>query len=187
MKMLSALMFSCMLVPPAIAQKQTFTVSPDASEAKMTLKTNHEIVNGTFHVQSGSIAFDRSTSQLSGMLVVASGSGQTGNSSRDKKMNKDILKVSEYATVSFAPKTYTGTLAPEGDSEIQTTGTLTLLGTLHEITVPIHVHIDSKGVIATTHFVIPYVQWGLKNPSFLIWKADSDVAMDIKLSGFLSQ
>ena len=27
----------------------------------MTLKTTHELVNGTFHVQSGSIEFDRSS------------------------------------------------------------------------------------------------------------------------------
>jgi len=30
------------------------------------------------------------------------------------------------------------------------------------------------------------VQWGLKNPSFLIWKAENDVAIDLNLSGQLS-
>jgi len=29
------------------------------------------------------------------------------------------------------------------------------------------------------------VQWGLKNPSFLIWKADDDVTIDLFLAGQL--
>jgi len=71
-----------------------------------------------------------------GVGGVLAGSGKTGNDSRDKKMNKDILKVEQYTTVSFEPKTYTGTIAPSGDSNLQVTGTFTLLGTPHEISIP---------------------------------------------------
>jgi len=34
---------------------------------------------------------------------------------------------------------------------------------------------------------VPYVQWGLKNPSFMIWKADNDVAIDLKLAGTIAK
>jgi hypothetical protein len=37
------------------------------------------------------------------------------------------------------------------------------------------------------HFVVPYVDWGLKNPSFLIWKAENDVAIDLHLVGVISK
>jgi polyisoprenoid-binding protein YceI len=120
-------------------------------------------------------------------VVVLAGSGKTGNDSRDKKMNKDILKVEQFATVSFDPKTYTGALAPSGDSNLQVTGIFTLLGTPHEITIPILVHLEGTTATAKAHFVVPYVDWGLKNPSFLIWKADNDVAIDLFLTGRLSQ
>lgn len=173
------------LAPAALAQHQTFTVNPDASEVKMTLKTTHELVNGTFHLQSGSIEFDRSTPKMSGSVVVLAGSGKTGNGSRDKKMNKDILEVEQHAAVSFEPKSYAGAIATSGDSTIQVTGIFTLLGTPHEITIPILVHLEGTTGTAKTHFVVPYVQWGLKNPSFLIWKADNDVAIDLFLAGRL--
>jgi polyisoprenoid-binding protein YceI len=153
----------------------------------MTLNTTHEIVNGTFHIQSGSIAFDRGTPKMSGSVVVLAGSGKTGNDSRDKKMKKDILVVEQHATVSFEPKTYTGAIAPSGDSNLQVTGIFTLLGAPHEITIPMLVHLDGTGAIAKAHFVVPYVQWGLKNPSFLIWKADNDVAIDLNLVGTISK
>ena len=176
-----------LLAPVALAQQQTFVANPDASEVKITLKTTREVVNGTFHIQSGSLQFDRSAAKISGSVVVLAGSGNTGNGSRDKKMNKDILEVEQHATVSFEPKSYAGAIAPSGDSTIQVNGIFTLLGTPHEITVPTLVHLEGSTATAKAHFVVPYVQWGLKNPSFLIWKADNDVAIDLSLAGQLSK
>jgi len=186
MKSFAALAFAVMLAPAAIAQHHTFAVNSDASEVKMTLNTTHEVVNGTFHIQSGSIEFDRGTSKMSGSVGVLAGSGKTGNDSRDKKMNKDILKVDQFATVSFAPKMYTGTIAASGDSTIQVNGVFTLLGTGHDLTIPMQIHIDGSKATAKAHFVVPYVQWGLKNPSFLFWKAENDVAIDLNLVGQIS-
>jgi hypothetical protein len=176
-----------LLTPAALCQHQTFEINPNASEVKMTLKTTHELVSGTFKVQSGSIGFDPSTPAMSGSVIVLAGSGKTGNDSRDKKMNKDILEVQRYATVSFEPKSYAGSIVPSVDSTIQITGVFKLLGTRHEITVPTLVHLEGSNATAKAHFVIPYVQWGLKNPSFLIWKADNDVAIDLFLAGQLSK
>lgn len=187
MKSFAAFALTALLAPLAFAQHRTFTVNPDASQVKITLNTTHEIVNGTFHIQSGSIQFDRTTPNMAGSVVVLAASGKTGNGSRDKKMNNDILKVDQHATVSFEPRTYTGALAPSGDSTLQVTGIFTLLGTPHQITIPMQVHMDGATATAKSHFMIPYVQWGLKNPSFLIWKADNDVAIDLNLSGTISK
>jgi hypothetical protein len=61
----------------------------------------------------------------------------------------------------------------------------TLLGTPHQITIPILVHLEGAAATAKAHFVVPYVAWGLKNPSFLIWKAEDNVAIDLALAGRL--
>jgi hypothetical protein len=183
MKSFAVVALALTFAPAALAQHQTFALNPDASEVKIKLNTTHEVVNGTFHIQSGSINFDRTASHISGIVIVAAGSGKTGNDSRDKKMNKDILKVDQFATVSFAPKTYTGTIAASGDSTIQVSGVFTLLGTAHDLTISMQIHIDGFKATAKGQFVVPYVQWGLKNPSFLIWKAENDVAIDLTLIG----
>jgi YceI-like domain len=186
MKSFQLLALAVIIAPAALAQHQTFAVNPDASEIKMTLNTTHEIVNGTFHIQSGSIEFDRGAPRMSGSVVVAAGSGKTGNGSRDKKMNKEILQVEQHATVSFEPKSYAGVIAASGDSNIQVMGIFTLLGTPHEITIPMLVHLEGSTATVKAHFAVPYIQWGLKDPSFLIWKADKDVAIDLSLTGRLS-
>ena len=159
MKSIFIFFFAVVLGPAPLAQHQTFVVNPDASEVRMTLHTTHEVVNGTFHIQSGSIEFERGAPKMSGSVVVLAGSGATGNGSRDKKMNKDILKVEQHATVSFEPKSYVGTIAPSGDSTIQVTGVFTQFGTPHEITIPMLVHLDHITATAKAHFVVPYVQW----------------------------
>jgi polyisoprenoid-binding protein YceI len=183
MKSFAVVALALIFAPAILAQPQTFAVNPDSSEVKIKLNTTHEVVNGTFHIQSGSINFDRAASHISGTVIVAAGSGKTGNDSRDKKMNKDILKVEQFGTVSFAPKSYSGTVAASGDSTIQVSGVFTLLGTDHDLTIPMRIHIDGSKATAKGQFVVPYVRWGLKNPSFLIWKAENDVAIDLTLVG----
>ena len=174
------------LVPVALAQHQTFTVTPDSSEVAFTLGASDKPVHGTFHVQSGSIDFARAAPRISGSVVVAAGSGSSGNDSRDKKMTKDVLDASHFAEVSFAPRSYQGTVAPSGDSSIQVTGVFTLHGTPHDLTVPMQIHIDGEKLTAKTHFSVPFVQWGLKDPSFFVLKVEKNVGIDLTLTGHLS-
>ena len=80
MKSFAVFALALILTSAAFAQHQTFVVNPDASEVKMTLKTTHELVNGTFHVQSGSIEFDRGNPKMSGLITVVAGSGKGAGS-----------------------------------------------------------------------------------------------------------
>jgi len=69
MKSFAVFVLAVILASAALAQHQTFAVNPDASEVKMTLNTTHEVVHGSFHVQSGSIEFDHSNSKMSGSVI----------------------------------------------------------------------------------------------------------------------
>lgn len=180
----SAVLASLLLLAvSAFAQHQTFTVDPSASQVSWTLGGTGHHVNGTFHVQSGTIDFDRTAHTISGSVVVAAGSGNSGEASRDKKMKKDVLDVEHYSDITFAPQKLDGTITPTGDSTIQVSGTFTLHGTPHDITVPMQIHIDGGALNAKTHFTVPYVKWGLKDPSVFILKVAKDVDIDLALTG----
>ena len=167
----------------AFAQHQTFTVDPNASQVGWQLGGNGHHVTGTFHVQSGAIDFDRTAHTISGSVVVAAGSGSSGEASRDKKMNNDVLDVAHYSEITFAPQKFDGAIAPTGDSTVQVSGTFTLHGTPHDLTVPMQIHIDAGTLTAKTHFVVPYVKWGLKDPSVFILKVAKEVDVDLTLTG----
>lgn len=169
-----------------LAQHQTLTVNPDSSEIGFTLGGSSHETHGNFHVQGGSIDFDRTARKLAGSVVVAAGSGKTGNDSRDKKMTNDVLDAPHFAEVSFSPHSYQGTIASAGDSTLQVTGTFTLHGTPHELTIPMQVHIDGANCTVKAHFIVPYVQWGLKDPSVFILKVAKEVDLNLTVVGKLS-
>lgn len=171
----------------AFAQHQTFTVNPDSSHVAFTLGGNFHHVEGTFHVQSGSITFDRTAPMMSGIVVVAAGSGNSGEPSRDKKMTTEVLDASQFSEVSFAPKSYQGAIAPVGDSTIQVVGVFTLHGAPHDITIPMQIHIEGANLTAKGQFTVPYVKWGLKDPSWFVAKVAKEVGIDLTLVGTISQ
>jgi polyisoprenoid-binding protein YceI len=102
-------------------------------------------------------------------------------------MHNDVLNVANFTQITFAPKSYQGTIAPSGDSQIQVSGIFTLHGSPHNITVPVQVHIDGANLTAKTHFTVPYVQWGLKDPSVFVLKVAKEVGIDVTLAGRVTQ
>ena len=170
-----------------LAQRQTLNIDSGKFEVHFTLGDALHAVHGTFHVESGNIGFDREDGQMSGTIVVDARSGDSGNSSRDQKMTKDELKASSFSTVTFAPKHYTGMLTATGDSTITVEGTFTLLGVPHEISVPMQVHIDGTQCKATGSFDVPYVKWGMKDPSNFLLHAGKNVTISLVLFGSIAE
>lgn len=166
-----------------LAQQQRMTIDPAKSEVHFKLDDPLHSVEGTFRVQQGSVTFDPQAGRISGLITVDAGSGDSGNGSRDKKMRNGELKAPTFSTVTFAPTRYSGTLTTTGDSTITVDGTFTLLGTPHDISVPMQVHLDGSQCKATGSFVVPYVKWGMKDPSNFMLHVGKDVSVNLVLAG----
>lgn len=173
------------LIAPRLRAQETITLDPTYSEVHFTLANVLHTVHGTFTLQKGEIQFDPATGKASGSIAVDAASGQSGNSTRDRRMTRDELKAPQYTTVSFAPNQFTGAFNPSGDSTLTVHGLFTLLGTAHPIDVPMKVHIDGDQLHATGSFSIPYVQWGLKDPSTLMLRVNKEVRIDLSFTGNL--
>jgi polyisoprenoid-binding protein YceI len=179
-----------LLTVPAILQAQDKTqnklsLDTTRSEVHFTLTDSLHTVKGTFHLQQGDVTFDPATGKAAGSILVDALSGQSGNSVRDHRMAKDELKAPDYKTVAFAPTRFTGTFNPTGDSTLQVHGLFTLLGTPHEIDVPMQVQVSGNQIHAVGSFVVPYIQWGLKDPSTFMIKVEKEVHVDLDLTGTL--
>jgi polyisoprenoid-binding protein YceI len=161
------------------------SLDTNRSEVHFTLTDTLHTVRGTFHLQQGDITFDPATGHANGSILVDALSGQSGNSVRDRRMAKDELKAPDFKTVAFAPTRFTGTFNPDGDSTLQVHGLFTLIGTAHEIDVPMQIQVNGQQIHAVGSFVIPYVQWGLKDPSTFMIKVNKEVHVDLDLSGTL--
>jgi hypothetical protein len=60
-----------------------------------------------------------------------------------------------------------------------------LHGAEHELTVPVQAELTPDHWKGTGKFNVPYIRWGLKNPSNFILKADPSVDVELEMKGGL--
>jgi polyisoprenoid-binding protein YceI len=180
---LCAVLLALQFAVPARAQQNAFELNPAQTTVHFTLKTSLHTVHGTFRFKSGKVIFEPSTGKAFGLLVVDAASGDSGNGGRDAKMHKEILESQKYPEITFAPREVEGQVQTQGDSRIQVTGTFRLHGQDHEMTIPVDVRISDPEVTVDANFSIPYISWGLKNPSTFILRASDTVQLSIHAAG----
>jgi polyisoprenoid-binding protein YceI len=186
---LSIVIFAPVLfcAPALYAQESVFILDPSKSSVEFTLGASLHTVHGAFKLKSGEIHFDPAKGTASGAIVVDALSGETGNEGRDKKMHQEILETPKFSEIVFVPTHVEGTIAPQGTSQVAVSGLMKLRGQDHEITLNFAVQPGTPGQEqATTRFAIPYVKWGLKNPSTFILRVSDKVDIEIHASGQLT-
>ena len=179
----AAVVFALAVPPSLLAQEAVLELDPAQTHIEFTLSDFLHSVHGTFKLKSGTIRFDPVTGKAGGLVVVDVTSGESGNGSRDRKMHKDILESRKYPEATFAPARVTGRIETQGDSPLELSGIFKLHGREHEVTLATTVRRGGDQLTASTHLEIPYVDWGLKDPSTLFLRVDSQVEIDIKTVG----
>jgi len=167
------------------AQQRTLELDPAKTQIQWTLGDVLHTVHGVFQMRSGVISFDPTTGVASGAIIVDSGSGDSGTKARDKKMDHDVLQTEQYPEIAFYPKRVIGNVPSQGASQIQVEGIFRLHGSDHDLKMVIPVQISGRQVSANTQFVVPYVAWGLKDPSTLFLRVAKEVQISINTNGNL--
>jgi polyisoprenoid-binding protein YceI len=166
------------------------TIAVRLEPAKTTihwmLPSTLHTVHGTFSLKWGELRLNPETGKAEGEIVVDATSGQSGNSSRDSKMHREVLQSAKYPEISFRASAFTGKLPKEGQANMQVQGTLTLHGADHPLTLPITAELSGNHWKATCAFSVPYVNWGLKNPSNFLLKVKKEVQIEIESSGTIN-
>lgn len=172
----------CATTLPLVAQtapEVRIDFDPATTKVEYTLSDVLHTVHGTFRLKSGSLQFDPATGLASGVLIVDAASGRSGNDTRDRKMNKEILETQKYPEATFTPKQVLGQLAMQGSSQLQVKGIFRLHGADHDITLNVPAQVNGNQVTMQTTFVIPFVRWGMKDPSTFILRVNKEVEMSI--------
>jgi len=174
-------------IPAGVAQTApadlVFELNPRETKVNFTLGATMHTVHGTFQPLRGRIEYTAEAGALRGEIVVDASSGASGDASRDRKMHGQVLESEKYPVVTFRPDRVEGKLEPAGESTLQVHGTFTLHGLDHELTVPATVKLDGKSWTASARFTVPYVQWGLKNPSAFLLRVSKTVDVEISAAG----
>jgi polyisoprenoid-binding protein YceI len=134
-------------------------------------------------MKSGTVHFDPATQKVSGEIFIDATSGQSGNDGRDRKMHKEVSESERHPDIVFLPDRVEGQFVAIGASTLHVHGLFTIHGAEHEITIPVQVDMSPGHWTAASHFAVPYVKWGMKNPSTFILRVDQSVDIEVQASG----
>jgi len=189
---LLAFLLMCLCRPSLAAENPAFStglVEIEFNAAKCTVRFTLgallHTVRGTFQVKGGTVRFDPATGQASGQITVDVRSGETGEKARDRQMHENVLESNRFPEAVFTPDHLKGRLASLGESQVEVHGSLRIHGSEHDMTIPVRVKMQNELVTATAKFSVPYVAWGMKDPSNLVLRVDKIVDVDVTLAGTL--
>lgn len=161
--------------------ENAFQLDPSKSQINFTLHDPLHTVHGNFKLKRGDFHFDPATGKAGGEIVIDLTSGESGNGMRDARMQKVVLESQKYPEAVFVPDSVKGQLETEGESTLDLHGAFKIHGAEHEMTLTLLIDALGGGhYTATSHFDIPYVQWGMKDPSNFLLKVEKKVQMEVK-------
>lgn len=169
------------------ASDVVLTLNPAPSKIHWTVDSSLHTVHGTFALKSGTMHFDPETGKAGGEIVALAPSGESGNGSRDKRMHTEILETEKYPEVVFRPEQVEGKVNFSGTSDVKLSGVFSIHGAAHDLTAPVHAELTGNTWRATCTFDVPYVQWGIKNPSNFLLKVKPVVNVELEMSGQVQQ
>lgn len=169
--------------PQMAASRLVFAVDPAQSAVHWTLGSSLHTVHGTFTLTRGSLQVDPATGKAGGEIVVDATSGNSGNDGRDRKMHREVLESARFGEIIFRPDSIAGKLEAQGESTVQVHGVFVLHGSEHEMTVPVQATLSGNHWSGSAEFGIPFIDWGLKNPSNWLLKVEHSVHIDLELKG----
>jgi len=172
-------------VAPSL-REVTIGVDPSGSNVQFTLGATLHTVHGTFNVKGGTVHLDAVSGKASGQVVVDVKSGNTGVEARDRQMHNGVLESDRFPQAVFSPERVSGLASLEGEHELVVHGTLRIHGQDHEVTFPARVIVQDGRLTATAKLVVPYVSWGMKDPSTFVLRVSDKVNLDINLTGALT-
>ena len=170
----------------AAAEEMRLVLDRERTAITFELDATLHSVHGTAQLTEGVVVFDSASGEASGGIVVATGSADTSHEGRDEDMHVKVLETTLYPEIAFRPTAIRGELAPQGESRVELEGVFTIHGDEHPLTIEALTVVDGETLEATVEFEVPYVSWGMKNPSKLLLKVAKQVQVRIHGVGTLT-
>jgi polyisoprenoid-binding protein YceI len=165
------------------ATEVALTLDPAQTKVHFNVDSTLHMVHGTLSLKSGALKFDPQTGKSSGSIVVDAVSCDTGNSSRDQRLHKEILETWKFAEATFRPSQIDGQVSLTAPSDFKLKGIITLHGTDHELVADVHSEFSGDHWKGTAKFDVPYTKWGIKDPSNFLLHVKPVVNVELELAG----
>ena len=184
---LSALLcaISC-LASPLTAETLKLHLDPAQSQVSVRFSATLQSVSGRLGPAEGTIEFDPATGEATGEVRMDFTEASTGVGRRDRKMHTRILETDRYPGAVFhLERVDLANTLHQGDNDVQLRGTVDFHGSSHLVTFPATVTVRGGQVRAKGWLEVPYIAWGIRDPSFFLLRVAKVVTVEIDVAGQL--
>jgi polyisoprenoid-binding protein YceI len=162
------------------SHKRTVVFQPETTSIRWTLSGPIHTVHGTFKLKRGTVDVNPDDGSADGLIEVEAISGESGNPARDGRMHKSVLESDRFPIISFRPTHVIGKVMSSSDEVVTVEGAFGIHGAEHPLQLRIHIHPEGNAITLKTHFTVPYVDWGMKDPSIFVLRVNKTVDIEIE-------
>lgn len=182
----SAVLLTLAATLPASAEELVLRLDPAETTVTFTLQATLHRAEGVVPVAAGEIRFDRASGQASGQVVLDARRATTASEGPDEKMHVAVLESGRYPTIVFAPTRIEASEEGPDRGTVRLAGTLSIHGADHPVELVAAVRREGGRVVADAPLVVPYVAWGMHDPSVFVLRVAKQVEVRIHAVGTLS-
>ena len=185
MSLFRTLLLSLALLPSgqAASDSGTLVLDDDGCRVSFRLKATLHSVKGSFAAVGGRIDI-QAEGRLQGTIRLDAGTAQTGNGRRDRKMHEQVLLSERFPLIELQLQSWSGELSESG-GRVAVRGTLVLQEREHAVETEVDVKRQGDRFSGRAELEIPYVEWGLEDPSAGPLRVGKVVRVRVDLAGRL--
>jgi polyisoprenoid-binding protein YceI len=171
---------------PGSAEPFRLVLDPADTEIGFALGARLHTVRGRFALTAGELVFDPDTGAASGEIRVDARSGDTGIDRRDRVMHGDVLDSARHPLLALRPeRIHVAERAADALSG-RLFGRFEVRGVAHPLAVDFEGTRAGERAKVRVRFEVPWVAWGLPDPSNAILAVDDVLAVQVDAGGTLA-
>jgi polyisoprenoid-binding protein YceI len=182
-----ATLFGATLAANALAHaaERVLVLDPGATKIRFVLEATLHNVEGSARLLEGKVQFDPESGSATGVLRVDARSATTGINARDATMHAEVLESGRFPEVVFVSERIMDARGTASKRIISVVGRIKIHGVEQPLTILIEAKANDQRVRLQGRFVIPYVQWGMKDVSTFLLRVGKTVEIQIDAVGTL--
>src|SRR5262245_50046339 len=162
-------------------------LDPAASEVHFELAATLHTVRGSFALRAGEVRFDPASGAIAGRVAIDAASGVTGNARRDRNMHEQVLESRRYPEIVLTPERMEVTRIGGESLTGVIHGRIEIHGGSHPVAMPVEAARIAPGRARVEgRFEVPYVAWGLEDPSTFLLRVDPSLVVRFVAVGDLA-
>jgi polyisoprenoid-binding protein YceI len=173
------------LASSARGETRLLQLDPASTRITFTLPATLHTVEGSVPLLRGTIRFDPAGGPAEGEVVADARGATTGLSSRDARMHGEILESQRFPTIVLRPEHLDVSRRDAHSAEVELRGALEIHGSSHPVTLPARLTADGDHLTIESTFVVPFVSWGMEDPSNFLLRVDPQVTVQLHAEGTL--